>query len=268
MISDLQRRLEVIVRAAEEAGAFIRSVREGGNVEIQFKGARDLLTQADTGAEKIVMRHIQEAFPNERILSEEASPVLDSADHYLEPLWVIDPVDGTTNFAQGHYQVGVSIAFAIGGEVQVGAVYAPFLNEMFTAIRGQGASCNGKPIACSKTVNLENSLIATGFPYKRDNLPPVVQRLDLVLQNCRDVRRLGAASLDICWVACGRIDGFYESLAPWDMAAGCLIARESGAIVGHSYDVEGRKLPLELCGEDLVVAGGKIFEQLRELVAV
>ncbi len=257
--------LAVAKAAAEEAGKFIAGIRSGGPVEITYKGERDLLTAADLGAEKIILTAIRDAFPDDAILSEEASPTLRSKADYLGPLWIIDPVDGTTNFAQGHHQVGVSIAFAEGGETKVGVVAAPFLEETFTAIRGEGAWLNGKRIRVSAETNLRRGLIGTGFPYVRDNIAPLVKRLARVLSTCRDLRRLGAASLDLSWVACGRLEGFYETLMPWDVAAGLLVAREAGAAIGRIDPLPpGTVLPEELCGEGIICACPGIFAALSE----
>jgi myo-inositol-1(or 4)-monophosphatase len=264
---DLAAIRETAESAAMTAGEFVRRMRVQGPIDIQFKGLRNLVTEADLGAEKLILEHIRSRFPEHSILSEETSPALAENAEYLGPLWIIDPVDGTTNFAQGLFQVGVSIAFAYEGKVQAGVVYAPFLGELFSAIRGQGALCNGKPIFVSDKSDFESCLIGTGFPYDRSDVSSVVSRFDRVLRRCRDLRRLGAASLDICWVACGRLDGFYESLAPWDMAAACLIAREAGAHIGHTAERDKDEvLPLEFDGRELILSGSKIFQEFRRIV--
>lgn len=263
---DLKHVLQVTLDAAKQAGKFIVAEREKGEFHISFKGERDLVTEADLGAEKIILSVIRAAFPNDAILSEEASP---NEKDFSGPLWIIDPIDGTTNFAQGHPQVGVSIAFSEGGLTQVGVVHAPFLNETFSAIRGSGSWLNDKRLQVVDETKFSRALVGTGFPYKRDKLGPLIKRLENVLAHCRDLRRLGAASLDISWVACGRLQGFYESLSPWDMAAACLIAREAGARVGHIYGLPADAgFPEELYGLDLIVACPGIYEELLQHVKV
>ena len=267
MDRDLNKVLAVATAAAAKAGEYVAQSRSGGTFGVRYKGTRDLLTEADIGSEKIVLALIREAFPNDGIISEEASPNLQTDYDRSGPFWIIDPIDGTTNFAQGHHHVGVSIAFALDGVVQVGVVAAPFLSETFTAVRGQGAFCNGKRIAVSTETSIENSLIGTGFPYKREDLDLLLFRFARVLRACRDIRRFGAASVDLCLVACGRLQGFYETLAPWDIAAGCLIAREAGATIGHSSELP-QHLPVleEIWGEELVVTCPGIYEQLQSLL--
>jgi myo-inositol-1(or 4)-monophosphatase len=183
-------------------------------------------------------------------------------------LWILDPIDGTTNYAHGHPQVGVSIGFMYQRQIRAGVVHAPFMGETFTAIRGGGAKLNGKPIKVSGTTELKKALVATGFPYRRDSLDQIIGRVRAVLENCRDVRRIGAGSLDICWVACGRLDAFYETLSAWDIAAATLIAREAGANVGNmvDYDNSGSAFPPDLFGEWLVTANPVLYPKIFELL--
>ena len=189
------------------------------------------------------------------------------------PVWVIDPIDGTTNYAHGHYQVGVSVAFAVDSTVLVAAVEAPFLGESFSAIKGQGAFLNGKPIQVRTISSAEEALVATGFPYRRGNLKNICSRVERVLGRCRDLRRIGAATIDISWVACGRLDAFYEEgLMPWDVAAAGLIAREAGATVGHfPYDSDSQKLSSRYAGDlfadNIVIASPGCFSELQKLLA-
>ncbi|MFN8392267.1 MAG: inositol monophosphatase family protein [Bdellovibrionota bacterium] len=261
--------VSVAKEAALKAGEFAASVRNRGAFEIQFKegNQRNLLTEADLGAEKIILEIVRSRFPDHTILAEESSPVFEQAEDYLGPLWIIDPIDGTTNFAHAHHHVGVSIAFADRGVAQAAVVHAPFLGETFTAVRGKGAFRNGDPISVSGRTSLESALIGTGFPYGRESADEIARRLANVLRNCRDVRRAGAASLDLCWVACGRLDGFYEPLAPWDIAAGLLIAREAGARIGRYSDANrDSALPDELDGNDLCLATPAIYEDLEKIL--
>ncbi|MFH1571363.1 MAG: inositol monophosphatase family protein [Gemmatimonadota bacterium] len=144
------------------------------------------------------------------------------------PLWIVDPIGGTVNYTYGHPQVFVSIAFALDGQVQVGVVHAPFQGETFAAARGAGARLNGEPIRPSDSAELRRALVATGFPYERERREALLPRLRQVLLHCRGIRRAGSVAIDLCWVAAGRLDGFYETLSPWDIAAGRLMVTEAG----------------------------------------
>jgi myo-inositol-1(or 4)-monophosphatase len=235
--------------------------------ECNKKGARDLLTSADLAAEKEIIGQIKKAFPTHHILSEEASPETTSQILTQDHVWIIDPIDGTTNFAHGHFQVGISIAYLERGQIQAGVVHAPFLHETFSAAKGHGAFCNSQPITVGTTEDLTDALIATGFPYLRDNLNPIIDRVTKVLRSCRDIRRCGAASLDVCWAACGRIDGYYETVQVWDIAAGALIAREAGAQVGSLREIpDDWSSARELYPVDFLVANPTLFNQLQELL--
>jgi len=263
-----QQLVEVAVKAATLAGEEMRSQRRTQSVAVSLKGARDLVTSADIAAEKIIIETIRSHFPDHAILAEESSQGSNPISFNTGYVWVIDPVDGTTNYAHDHPHVGVSIACALDGESVAGAVLAPFLNEIFTAYRGGGAYLNGEAIHTSKTDSIESALIATGFPYGRSNVDNICDRLARILKRCRDIRRLGAASLDISWVACGRLDAFYEeTLNPWDCAAGRLIAREAGAKIGHfAYDSPTQKRTAGYTGDlfvdNLVVSAPGVFEDL------
>lgn len=267
MNSNLDQILDVAMAAALSAGEEIKRIRSADSLDVTYKGAHNLVTSADLAAEKIVVERIKAAFPGHHFLSEERNPELAPDHSFDNPLWIIDPVDGTTNYAHGHLQVGISIAYMEKRAVQAGVVHSPFQSETFTAIKGRGARLNGHPIKVSGCSSLSSALIATGFPYEREDLRQIVKRIELVLKSCRDIRRLGAASLDICWVAMGRIDGFYETLSAWDIAAGCLIASEAGAEVGFIEEQpEGSKLPRDLYAEGLVVATPAVYGKLRELL--
>jgi myo-inositol-1(or 4)-monophosphatase len=264
--------LAVAVAAAQKAGHEIRRQRENRSVSVSFKGDRDLVTTADIAAEKIIVETIRSHFPEHSFLAEEAHQRRAENDYGSGTCWVIDPVDGTTNFAHGHPHVGVSIACAVNGEVVAGAVLAPFQNELFTATKGGGAFLNGSEIKISGTSSVSEALIATGFPYDRNTIAAVCSRLERTLAKCRDIRRLGAASLDICWVACGRLDAFFEeSLNAWDGAAGCLIAKEAGATVGHyKYTHSGQRktqgLPSDLFVDNIIVCSPTLLDELTELL--
>ncbi|RJP77434.1 MAG: inositol monophosphatase [Desulfobacteraceae bacterium] len=216
-----------------------------GNLDrIIKKGDIDLVTQADIASEKEIVAEIQYRFPDHSILAEE-SGIIEGLSMYQ---WIIDPLDGTTNFA---HQVGlfaVSIAFAIDGEPIIGTVLNPLTGELFSAQKGHGATLNGKKIDVSETSKVADSLLVTGFPYDfKVMIRPLMHRFEACLTAARGVRRLGSAALDLCYVACGRFEGFWEQhLKPWDTAAGLVIAREAGACVtdfsGGSYTVDNPEI--------------------------
>jgi myo-inositol-1(or 4)-monophosphatase len=250
---------------ARETGALIRQEREHATLALNYKDHRELVTSADVKADEWVRAKIQERFPAHHILSEELAPDYADASQFQRDLWIVDPIDGTVNYSRQHYQAAVSLAFAAGGQVRVAAVYCPFLDELFHAVQGQGAFLNDQPIRVNADADLPAALIATGFPYHRENVDQLMRRLKAMLMRCGDVRRLGAAALDICWVAMGRMDGFYETLSPWDFAAAQLIAREAGAELGHIGDVPATT-PAELYGEDLIVASPAIFAEMQNIL--
>ena len=257
--------LEFAEDLARRAGVLIAEARVDRALDLSYKEGIELLTSADLQADQLIRSEIEQTFPEHYILSEESSPDIANPALLHGPLWVIDPIDGTVNYAYNQQQVAVSIAFAEGGQVQIGVVRCPFVDETFTARRGAGAWLNGRAIRTSECSELSRALIGTGFPYAAEGRVALVDRLRRVLGQCRDIRRVGSAAIDLCWVAMGRLDGFYESLKPWDLAAAALIAREAGARVGHLQPVEG-ELPEELDGRDLVAAAPRIYEQLVALL--
>lgn len=261
MSIDLTELARFIEDLARQAGTLITAERQEG-LRHQYKAQTELVTQADIKADDLITDAIRSRFPGHRILSEEGDPDKAEADNLDSPLWVIDPIDGTVNYAYGHPQVAVSIAYADQGQVQVGVVYAPFVDEMFLGIKGQGATLNGEPITHSGVTDLRQSLLATGFPYGKDELAPLIERLGRVLHQCRDIRRIGSAALDICWVACGRLDGYYETVSPWDFAAARLIATEAGVRGGHFTPVPEGRNP-ELWSRDLIFTAPGIYDALR-----
>ncbi len=257
-------RLEEAIDIAREAGEMIIEARRRQTFGHRYKPGQELVTDVDLAVDTRITERLKAVFPDEARLSEELAPdrsELSSA----APLWVVDPIDGTVNFAQGLHHVAVSIAWVNAGRVRVGVVHAPFLGETFTAADGQGAYCNGAPILASRRNELTHALVGTGFPYRRDSRPPLMRRLAAVLDHCQDVRRNGSAALDLCDVACGRLDAYYESVSPWDFAAGWLIAREAGATVGHLYPCPTGLLE-DLYGENLLVTSPGIHRKLGALL--
>ncbi len=220
--------LSDLERLAREAGAILR---EGYNKEhtVHYKGTIDLVTESDHASEAFLLGEIKSHFPDGHILAEESGSIQGSN----EDLWYIDPLDGTVNYAHHIPIFCVSIGFASNGVLTLGAVYDPMRDEMFLAEKGKGAFLNGKPIHVSDVVELEKSLLVTGFPYDTWNTElDNFKYFERLAKKTQGVRRLGSAALDACYVGAGRFDGFWEfKLKPWDVAAGGLIAREAGAKV-------------------------------------
>lgn len=260
--------LQQIAQFAHElalaAGETVRAQSVLG-LQHQYKSQQELVTQADLLVDQQITAAIARRFPTHRILSEESLPDLHLAREIDTPLWIIDPIDGTVNYAYGHRQVAVSIAYAEGGQVQLGIVHCPFLDETFSAQKGQGALLNGQRIRHSQATVLRQALVATGFPYTKDKLAPLIRRLDRVLHHCRDIRRIGSAAIDICWVACGRLDAYYETVSPWDFAAARLIAQEAGARCGHFSPVPA-DYPVDLWGQDILISAPALYEALHALL--
>jgi myo-inositol-1(or 4)-monophosphatase len=257
-------RFERVAReAVAAAGARLREAwRESKTVE--YKGAIDLVTEADREIEKLVVDRLRWEFPQHVIVAEEASsgrklerPPGDSL------AWYLDPLDGTTNFAHGYPQFAVSLALARGAEPLLGIVYDPTRDETFFARRGEGASLNGDPIHVSTVNDLDKALLATGFPYdRRERADFYLAFLGDFLRRAQGVRRLGSAALDLCALACGRFDGFWElKLKPWDTAAGALIVQEAG---GKVSDFHGA--PFDLYGEQILASNGRIHEAMANVL--
>ncbi len=223
--------LQAAMEMARKAGeAHMRHFRNAGlQTEAKFNES-DVVTVADKEAERIIISGIRSRFPAHSILSEESG-----ASHTGGRIrWIIDPLDGTTNFSQGLPLFSVSIAIEIDGEDAVGVVYAPRLDEMFCAVKGSGAFLNGERISCSSKTTLDKAVAATGFPVDKDSNPDNnLDNVARIMPRLRGLRRLGSAALDLCYVAAGFLDGYWEmNLHEWDVAAGRLIAREAGAAYG------------------------------------
>tara|TARA_R110001606_G_scaffold182422_1_gene329103 strand:- start:3311 stop:4126 length:816 start_codon:yes stop_codon:yes gene_type:complete len=251
---------------AESAGELIKKERAIlESLETSYKDGVELVTHADIAADKFICDAIRKAYPEHRILAEESAPDMRDLSSFKGPLWIIDPIDGTVNYAHGHFQSAVSIAYAEDGRVHSGVVCNPFVAETFHAVLGQGAFLNDKAIKVAQKTELRRALVATGFPYIKGDMTPLVRRLALVLQECADLRRLGAASLDICWVAMGRLDVYYENLSVWDFAAAQLIAREAGARYGHFKPVpEG--ISEEFHHQNILVANETLYPAMHDLL--
>ena len=220
--------LAELITLAKQAGDILRQ-SFGLHLRVEHKGIIDLVSEADRQSEQYLLSYIRQRYPADPIVAEESGELAGRADHQ----WYIDPLDGTVNYVHGLPIYSVSIAYAEAGELRLGVVYDPSRDECFSAQAGQGAWRDGQPIHVSSTLDLDHSLLVTGFPYDIRTNP--INNLDHYAHFARHsqgVRRLGSAALDLCHVACGRLDGFWElRLNPWDVAAGGLIAREAGAVV-------------------------------------
>lgn len=250
--------LQTATAIAREAGAVVRDRFPRTRLtHIGFKGAVNPVTDTDIAVEALIVARLRAAFPSHRFLGEEGG-----GDEWRvpgPPIWLIDPLDGTNNFAHGFPPVGVSLALLAAGRPVVGVIHDPLRGETFAATAGGGATLDGQPIHVSSVQRLADAFLATGFPYDRRTAPDNnVERLDHFLRRSLGVRRAGAAVLDQAYVACGRLDGFWEiRLKPWDVAAGVLLVREAG---GRATDFEGS--PDCLSGEFIVASNGRIHDDM------
>ncbi|MGD9951519.1 MAG: inositol monophosphatase family protein [Burkholderiales bacterium] len=250
--------LNIAVKAARRAGSVInRAVLEGG-LEVRAKNRNDFVTQVDRAAEQAVIDVIRRAYPDHGFLAEESGA---SPGARPEFLWVIDPLDGTTNFIHGFPQYCVSIALEHKGVLTQAVVYDPSKNELFTASRGRGAYLDDRRIRASKCLHLKDALVGTGFPFKElSRLDLYLRQLRTLMGTCAGVRRAGSAALDLAYVAAGRMDAFWEmGLSRWDMAAGALLIQEAGGLVS---DLKGG--PGYLDSGDIVATAPKLLEEFLE----
>ena len=255
--------LNFAIQAARDAGRIL-SERYGRAIQISNKGDIDLVTEADLAAERLIVERIKSHFPRHSILAEEAGEVESASGAASEYKWIIDPLDGTTNYAHGYPFFCVSIALERAGEVVVGVVYDPLRDELFAAERGEGATLNGRRIRVSETDDLNRALVCTGFPYDVRQRSDFARRFANFIMQAQSVRRDGAAALDLAYVACGRFDVFWEEgLRPWDVAAGVLILEEAGGRVSH-YD--GR--PFDVYTPPIVASNGVLHEELLRVLAM
>jgi myo-inositol-1(or 4)-monophosphatase len=253
--------LEVAKQTAQSAGEIQRGKYESKDLSIDHKGRIDLVTEVDFECERLITGILADKFPDHGIIAEEGT----SRNPQAEYQWIIDPLDGTTNFTHGFPIFAVSIGLVRGGSPVAGVVYEPIRDEMFYAVKDGGAFMNGKPIEVTKTATLKDSLLATGFPYDVATNPKNnIDNFRRVIMECQALRRPGAAAIDLVYVACGRLDGFWElRLQAWDMAAGALIVAEAGGIL---TDMKGGKL--DLFGETVCATNGHIHREILQLLEV
>jgi myo-inositol-1(or 4)-monophosphatase len=250
--------LNIAVRAARRAGSIInRATLDGAALQVRSKRANDFVTRVDGAAEEAVIDIVRKAYPEHGFIAEESGESTPDAEY----LWIIDPLDGTTNFIHGFPQYAVSIAVQRRGALEHAVVYDPTKNELFTASKGRGAFLNDRRIRVSKCLKLDDALVGTGFPFKElGRLDLYMKQLQVFMSKSSGVRRAGAAALDLAYVACGRLDAFWElGLAPWDMAAGALLIQEAGGLVA---DMTGEQDFMST--GDVVAATPKIFPAVLE----
>lgn len=256
---DPERLKIVLEKAITAAGAIIQRRFNGDFVVDHKDGINNLVTEVDKQAEAAVIKIINDNFPDHTILSEEAGLLEQHSDY----VWFVDPIDGTVNFAHGIPICCVSIAVSYKRELLIGSVFNPMMHERFFAERGKGATLNGSPIRVSLKEDFARACLVTGFPYRMpaqgDHPLKVFER---AIKRGLPVRRLGSAAIDLCWVACGRFDGFWEyNLSPWDIAAGYLIVAEAG---GQITDFEGN--PYDVFDKETLATNGLIHQPLTAMI--
>ncbi len=255
IFASLQKELN---RLVVQSGEFIEKAFSASK-NVRKKGRIDLVTETDLAVEEFLKEKLIALEPTSRFLAEETA-----ATNALEGMtWIIDPVDGTTNFAHGFPYVATSVALWCDEMLVMGTINAPILGELFTARRGAGASLNGNCISVTSTQTLEDSLVATGFPYDTTRyIDRMLPQMRSMLLATRGIRRPGAAAIDLAYLACGRYDAFYEyALNPWDVAAGCLLIEEAGGMVSR---MDGS--PYRLGDDDILASNGHVHQEARDLL--
>jgi len=255
---------EFAISLAKKAGPMIKTAFNAPK-ELVFKGEVDIVTETDQKVEQMVLDSISEKFPTHKFVGEETVSSGKGKEEITDdPTWIVDPIDGTTNFVARVPHLAIAIGFAIKKQVVVGVVFNPVLDEMFTAVRGVGAFKNDVPIKVSKCENTKHAVVATGFPYDRtpENLDKVLHTVKNVLMNVRAIRRLGSAALDMCYVASGVFEAYYErGVHAWDIAAGSLILEEAG---GTCDSIDGTEF--SLCDRQILATNGHLRKQFKEIV--
>lgn len=255
--------INIALRAARKAGEnIVRASDDLHRFEVKAKGVNNFVTEVDINAEREIIYHLQKAYPDHAILGEESGLIGSEDSEYR---WIIDPLDGTTNFIRGIPHYAVSVACMYRGKIEHAVVVDPVRREEFTASRGRGAQLNGHRIRVSELASLDGALLGTGIPFKNhcdDQLEPYSKSMEVLASQCAGIRRAGAASLDLAYVAAGRLDAFWEiGLAQWDIAAGVLLVREAGGLVA---DIDGSDNYLE--SGNIVCGNPKCFKAVLQAV--
>lgn len=255
--------LNFAIQTARDAGSLLAE-RFGRSLRISNKSELDLVTESDLASERLIIDRIKTHYPRHAILAEESGTSAPSEVTRDEWRWIIDPLDGTTNYAHGYPCFCVSMGLEYQGRLELGVIYDPIRDEMFSAERGEGAALNGKRIHVSPTPDLASALLCTGFPYDVRERGEFARHFANFIMNAQGVRRDGAAALDLAYVAAGRFDGFWEEgLKPWDVAAGVLMIEEAG---GRVSDYKGQ--PLNIFTPPIVASNGLIHEQMMRVLSV
>jgi len=238
----------------------IQQARLGTDIGVENKGELDLVTEVDRACEAAILSRLRRSFPTHDFVAEESAPSLSGSEY----VWYIDPLDGTTNYAHRYPFFCTSIALTRNQAVIAGAVYDPVKDELFTAARGRGATCNGLPLGVSPSRDLVRSVFVTGFPYDlRDDVPHTLRLFEKFLHHARALRRDGAAALDLAYLAAGRIDGYFEErLKPWDVLAGALLVEEAGGRVSR-FDGS----PIGVSADEVVASNGIVHEAMLRVLA-
>ncbi len=254
--------LDFAITTARDAGRVLAAAFGRASLEVMRKGEIDLVTEADLAAERLIIERIQSYYPRHDILAEESSAKAERRGS--EYRWIVDPLDGTTNYAHGYPCFCVSIALERAGEIITGVIYDPMRDEMFAAERGAGATLNARSIRVSETDDLSRALLCTGFPYDVRERGDFARHFTSFIHHAQGVRRDGSAALDLAYVAAGRFDGFWEEgLRAWDVAAGKILIEEAGGLVTH-YD--GR--PFDVFTPPLLASNGLVHKQMMGVLAM
>ena len=252
--------LNFAIQVARDAGNLL--VQRLGAAQITNKGDIDLVTEADIAAEELIIDRIRSHYPLHGILAEESGEAVQQGTSRSEWKWIIDPLDGTTNYAHGYPCFCVSIAVEHAGSLEIGVVYDPMRDEMFAAERGQGATLNERRIRVSSVEQLNSAMMCTGFPYNVRTRPDFARDFTNFTLHAQAVRRDGSAALDLAYIACGRFDGFWEDgLNPWDVAAGAILISEAGGRITN-YENE----PLDIYTKKVVASNGRVHDAMLRLL--
>lgn len=255
--------LELAKKAAVAGGNLMEDARYNNEFTVSHKSVRELVTTIDIEVEQLIVEQLKRATPQAQFLTEEANNTINPEALHKGEWWIIDPIDGTTNYVFGHLHCAVSIAYMLDGVIHVGVIHAPFLDETYHALKNNGAYLNGKKLPKITSRPAQNSLIATGFPYARHENSNIGAFVNRLLQHFVDIRRCGAASLDCCWLAAGKLDGYLETVKPWDIAAGRLIALEAGAVASNLTNTNN--IPQDINGELFTLSTEGIHQELSQI---